>query len=352
MALVIDANPFELRQVRQRESSVSSTRGNDDAARLHRRSVVQFDGIRRTLTLERARRPGNRDVSPELLRLNERAARQILSADAKGKTKIVLDPGARPGLPSGRIALDDQNLKPFGRAVNSGGQPARPRPDHNQVVYDVFIDSLIEPEAFGSSCVAGVSEHQLAAADQHRDLGDEDPKLIENSLRIGIRVQIDIGVRMAVPGKKLPQTQGIAGMAGSDKQRVTGGMGNQESAAQQENAKEQFAEGGIGLHDSLQVRSADLKDRACLARPASHQTAPSRELVHFAGEGTAIEDSEHGLAGIRNADDLDAAFEYHKNAMGHVALVVQHFTRSRLPLFTQWGEPCDLGVVEPGKHQV
>ena len=53
--------------------------------------------------LDRAR---DEDLRAEPAGLLERAARQLLARDARGKAEVVLDPRRGAGLPAGRLALD------------------------------------------------------------------------------------------------------------------------------------------------------------------------------------------------------------------------------------------------------
>ena len=76
----------------------------------------------------------DQDFRAEALRLLERAAAQIVSGHAAGKSEIVLDAGRGPGLPSGCLALDQHRAQPLRRAVHRGGEPGGTAADDRHVV--------------------------------------------------------------------------------------------------------------------------------------------------------------------------------------------------------------------------
>ena len=112
----------------------------------------------------------------------------------------------------------------------------------------------------------------MPVADQHRDVGHANLELVEYRLHAGIVLHIDVGVRIAVPRKERPETQRIAGMAGSDQYRLAHGMRDQIHTPQEERPQECLPEFGIGLDDPPQIWPVDLEQRAGFMRAASHQT--------------------------------------------------------------------------------
>src|ERR1700683_2170799 len=116
-------------------------------------------------------------------------------------------------------------------------------------------------------------------------------------------------------------------MAGSDQHRVADRVGDEVHAAQQERAQEYLPDRGVGLHNTAKIRPADFYERAVFAGPASDQTAPSRELVHFAGKHSAAEHKEDGTGTGPTANPLYAAVADYKDAVNIVSLVEEDFTR-------------------------
>ncbi len=100
-----------------------------------------------------------------------------------------------------------------------------------------------------------------------------------------------------------------------------------------------------------QIRPADFEQRAVFAGPASDQTAPARELVHFAGKHPAAEHTEDGPISGRTANDLDAAVEDEKDAVMLVALIEKDFTGPRAPLVPERRQAPDLRIIQRWEHR-
>ena len=99
---------------------------------------------------------------------------------------------------------------------------------------------------------------------------------------VGIGLDIEIGVRMAVAGQELAQPQGIARMAGPDQHRIAHRVGDQEHAAQEERVQENLTQRGIRLHDAAQIRPVDFQQRAGFTGQDADQASAARKHVHFA----------------------------------------------------------------------
>src|SRR5437667_232468 len=54
--------------------------------------------------------------------------------DAGRETQIIFDPGARAGLPAGRMAIDQQRPEAFRRTVHRGPQAAWTSADDHEIV--------------------------------------------------------------------------------------------------------------------------------------------------------------------------------------------------------------------------
>ena len=66
-----------------------------------------------------------------------------------------------------------------------------------------LIDRLVEPEALGDLPIAGVAQHGVTAADQHRDIVSRDVESVEQRLGVGIMIEVDIRERMVIAGQEL-----------------------------------------------------------------------------------------------------------------------------------------------------
>ena len=74
------------------------------------------------------------DLRAELVGLLARALGELRAAGALGKAEIVLDLGARRGLPADRPSLHQNSLQTVGGAIDRGAQPRRPSAVDRQVV--------------------------------------------------------------------------------------------------------------------------------------------------------------------------------------------------------------------------
>ena len=66
-------------------------------------------------------------LGAELARLPAGPVGELAAGDAVGEAEVVLDPAALPGLPAGRLALDEHRPQPLGGAVDGGAEPGRAR---------------------------------------------------------------------------------------------------------------------------------------------------------------------------------------------------------------------------------
>ncbi len=109
-----------------------------------------------------------------------------------------------------------QNIQSLRSAVYRRGQPAWSRADHDQVIHGDLRDARVKSEARGRFGIAGIPQHDVTAADQHRYVRHGYRELVKDNLDIRIDIYIEIRVRMAVAPEERSQTQSITRMAGPD----------------------------------------------------------------------------------------------------------------------------------------
>ena len=71
----------------------------------------------------------------------------------------------------------------------------------------VWSIASLKPRQSAISLVGRVAQHRVAAADQHRHVGDGDVKAIEQRLHAGVALEVEVGVRMAVARQELLDAQ-------------------------------------------------------------------------------------------------------------------------------------------------
>ena len=105
-------------------------------------AAAEIDAVRAPRAVESRGRARDRELGSELLRLHERAAREHLPRDPRGKAEIVLDARARPRLPARRVRLDDEHVEPLRRRVDGGGEARGPGADDDDVAHDVLVHGV------------------------------------------------------------------------------------------------------------------------------------------------------------------------------------------------------------------
>ena len=106
-------------------------------------------------------------LRPEPPCLLQRAARKLVARDAAGEAEIVLDARRRPGLASGRLALDHQRAQSLGRAVHGRREAGRPAADDDGVVLGKTCARL-QAKALGEVARRGSTEQRPVGQPQHR----------------------------------------------------------------------------------------------------------------------------------------------------------------------------------------
>ncbi len=272
---VVNSHTLELRQIRQLEAPVAAACGHNDGPAAGRFSVIERQRVRRAAGGKLGGGAGNADARPEFLGLNEGAAGEFLPRNPQGKSKIVLNPGTRSGLAARRVPLENQDIQAFRGPIHCRGQPARPRAHHNQVADLTRVNFVVQSEASGRLRVGRVAEGALAAADEDRNVGGRNAKLLEQRGhgRIGLDVKISMG--MAVAGQEFAQPQGIARMGGSDQDGIAHRVRDQIHAALNKRIEERLPECNVHLHNLAKMNPIDFKHRAGVTGTETDQAPPA-----------------------------------------------------------------------------
>ena len=246
--------------------------------------LVNLHGVRLPVAREPRRAFRDHDLRAKLLGLRVGAARQLLPGNAGRKPEIVLDPRARPSLAARRVRFEHQDVEAFRRAVDGGRQTRRPGADDHQVAHVRLIDGVVEAQAVGDLLVARIAQHGVAAADQHRHIGRAHMKPIEQLLRVGVAIEVDVVVRMAVAGQELLDPQRAGAMRRPDHDDIAEPARNQLDAAEDERPHEDLAQLGVGLHEGEQLLAIELDHLAGLADAQPAHRPAAGDHVAFAGE--------------------------------------------------------------------
>ena len=309
---VVDAGAFESREVLDRGAPVLHAGGDDHRPRRHPHAIVDDDREGRSLAGEFGGASGDQDLRAEFLRLRVGAAGQLLTRNPRGEAEIVFDPRAGAGLAARRVRLEHENVEPFGRAVDRGREPGRAGADDHQVAHVRLIDRVVEAEALGNLGVGRVPEHDLAAAHQHRHVRDGDPEVIEQRLNVGLAVEIDVGVGVAVPGEELLDPERARRVHRSDQHRVAEAAADQLHPPENERPHQDLAELGVVLHERQHRLAIEHDDLARLADPRAEQRAAPRDHVDLAAELPRAVHGDECLRAAGHPDHLDGALRDHE----------------------------------------
>ena len=146
------------------------------------------------------------------------------------------------------------------------------------------IDGVVEAEALGDLLVARIPQHAVAAADQHGHIGRAHMKAVEQILRVGVTIEIDVVVRMAVACQKLLHPQRACTMRRANQDDIPEAACYQLAAAEDERPHEDLAQFGIGLNEGKQLFAIELRVLPRDADARAGQRPAAGNHVAFAGE--------------------------------------------------------------------
>src|SRR5690606_13056097 len=99
--------------------------------------------------------------------------------------------------------LDNYCVEPLGRRVDGGGQSGRACPDDDDVAHLAVVDTGVEAEMIRDGSVAGVPEHDLAAADHDGHVGGRNVRAVEQVRDVRVTLDVEIAERMPVAREEL-----------------------------------------------------------------------------------------------------------------------------------------------------
>ena len=196
---VPDAATLEISELSQRETAIFGPAGDDHGPRLNASAAFDIERQRavRPRAIERLDGGRNHHFGAELLRLDEGAGGQVLPRNSGRESKIVLDPGARAGLPAKGARIENDDGKPLGRRVDGGRKAGRTGADDREVIDETFaraVDHAQLPRKLG---LCRIAEHRAVGTNHQRQraretgaVGDEFACFVV----LGIEQMMGIGV--------------------------------------------------------------------------------------------------------------------------------------------------------------
>jgi hypothetical protein len=96
------------------------------------------------------------------------------------------------------VALDKKNIQSFRRRINSGSKACRPCTHNDQIAKLTSLHVIVQPEAIRQFKSGRITKNSLTVANYDRDFFDGYGEPIQQSLRRGVSVKIDISIGMAI----------------------------------------------------------------------------------------------------------------------------------------------------------
>jgi hypothetical protein len=254
-----------------------------------------------------------------------------------------------PACPPGRSGFKHQNIEALRGRINARRQAGRPGTDDDEVADSIIVNLLIHTQIGRNFFVAGVFEHDGAAADQHRQVSGLHMEFFQQFAYGSIRVDVQIYERIAVAREKLlqPLRTGCAG--GTEQDHVAGLRGHEQYAPQYISAHEELAQFRIRLKDGAQVWLIDCQDLSAFPNAHADHRTDTAQRTHVSGKAPLGVHDDQRLARRRGLQDLDAARQNHEHGET-ITRLGQYLTLVRSALTAVHSQPRDLHRVEVRKH--
>ena len=131
---VEDAAAGQLGDAGGGQRAVRHARREHDAVGGDLRAVAELHDAGRAARLQADDVAGGEHLGAELRGLAAGPVGELGAGHAVGEAEVVLDPRALPGLPAGRLALDEHGAQALRRPVDGAAQPGRAAADDDEVV--------------------------------------------------------------------------------------------------------------------------------------------------------------------------------------------------------------------------
>ena len=190
-----------------------------------------------------------------------------------------------------------------------------------------------------------------------RDVVDLHRECVERLLDLGVAVDVEVAVGLAVARQELLQLQRARRVARPDQQRVGAAIGHEGDPTQQEGPEQHLAELGVGLHELTQPLGRQLEDARRAAGAPLDDDRTTGQQVDVPAE---LPGPVHGHDVVGAGEDRDPALEHDEERPVAVSLLPENlpvderaFARQGLDsadrLRSQHRE--DLGPVWPGNDR-
>src|SRR5262249_38119531 len=151
-------------------------------------------------------------------------------------------------------------------------------------MYLCLVEGLVKAEAVGNLLNGRIPQHHLAPADHHRHIRNSHMKVVQQTLNIGVTVEINKRVWMAVAYQEFFDAECTGAMIRPHHDDISKPLGDQFYSAGNESPHDDLADLAVGLHQSDQVFAIQLDHFARFPGATMNKHGAAREHVAFAGE--------------------------------------------------------------------
>jgi hypothetical protein len=186
--------------------------------------------------------------------------------------------------------------------------------------------------------------------DQHRHVVDADVEPIEHLLDLGVPIEIQIRVRMAVSAEELLDAKCSRRMSRPNQDRISQPLRDELDSPQQERAHQDFTELGIRLHERQDAFAIDFNDVSGAPRSNPKQRSSAGNHVDLSGELTGREPDHWRLRFARDPDDFDLACAHDEQRHDVIACFDKDFAFTDAARTTVRRKPGDLSRCQRREH--
>ena len=280
------------------------------------------------------------------------ARRELLTRDAVGETRVVLDPRARARLPAGAHGVERDRVEALRCAVDRGSQARRPAADDDEV------EQVARRRVERQTQMRGELARRRSA--QHRVRGDDDggvaraePHAREQHVHVVRVLEVDPLVHEAAATRERAEGHRLARVPRpDDPDRRAPRTGTQPVATVDQRPEDHVGEVGLGAHEAAEFRRGDDDHPSGPRHTGGKEESLPGEQVQLAEEPPGAVRHDDGLADGIGAHDLDLAVEDDHEVVRGVTGAEQDFAVLHRALGAELPELVEVGGAEHGGTDV
>ena len=177
-------------------------------------------------------------------------------------------------------------------------------------------------------------------------------ELIEQPLGVGVAVEVDELVRMAVPRQEFLHAQRAGAMRRAGHDDVAEAAGDERAAPEDEGPHEDLAQLGVGLHEREELLPIELDHLAGVADAQARQRAAPGEHVALAGELPRAMRHDARFRPAGGTQHVQLAVHEHEERNDLLADVDQHLAPLDGAPASACGNPGDLRLRQRRKQSI